>query len=410
MNNFQKVFRNTSYLFISEIIIKILGVLWVVILARNLSVDNYGIYSVVVSFIAIFSFLPDMGVGIITIREIAKHKNKASTLLGEAFLLNSILAFLTIFVALFISYIFHVQEHILIFIALITLLFSTIRSIAVFYFDGMEKMQFSAILNSLNSLLLITFAATGLFLFSGNVYFVFIGMLIGTLVSVGVSYMVLYRYESIRFTFDIRRSAFLLKEGIPLGIASFAALIYSRIDVVMLSKFLGNTQAGIYSAATPFSIALVQLLNVPFVVALFPALARLHKEDSVRFKKAIYKSLSIVLLWSVPAAFLIYVFSGSVISLLFGNKYDKAIPILKILVFSVPFISLSAVLYKVLVAMQLQKDYLFISVIGAALNILLNILLIPNFGIQGAAFSAVLTQMILFITYFITVKLRLKSI
>lgn len=410
MNNFQRVFRNTSYLFISEILIKALGLFWVIFLARNLSIEKYGMYNVIVSFIAIFSFLPDLGVGIITIREIAKHKKRASKLLGEAFLLNSILACFTIIIAFISSYVLLIPMHFLIFISLVTLFFSTIRSVSVFYFDGMEKMQYSAILNGFNSFLLIICAAVALLLFNGSLTAVFLGMLIGTIISMIFSYVVLYKHEKIHFTLDISRSLFLLKEGVPLGIASFAALVYSRIDVVILSQLLGNAKAGVYSAATPFPIALIQLLNVPFVIALFPALSRLHIEDSSRFKKTIYKSMGVVVLWSVPATFFVFFLADIFIPILFGNKYDNAIPILKTIILAVPFISLSAVLYKVLIAMRHQRDYLFISVLGAVVSVTLTITFISILGIMGAAWSSVITQIILFLTYFTVVQIRLRSI
>lgn len=410
MNNFQRVFRNTSYLFISEILIKALGLFWVIFLARNLSIEKYGMYNVIVSFIAIFSFLPDLGVGIITIREIAKHKKRASKLLGEAFLLNSILACFTIIIVFISSYVLLIPMHFLIFISLVTLFFSTIRSVSVFYFDGMEKMQYSAILNGFNSFLLIICAAVALLLFNGSLTAVFLGMLIGTIISMIFSYVVLYKHEKIHFTLDISRSLFLLKEGVPLGIASFAALVYSRIDVVILSQLLGNAKAGVYSAATPFPIALIQLLNVPFVIALFPALSRLHIEDSSRFKKTIYKSMGVVVLWSVPATFFVFFLADIFIPILFGNKYDNAIPILKTIILAVPFISLSAVLYKVLIAMRHQRDYLFISVLGAVVSVTLTITFISILGIMGAAWSSVITQIILFLTYFTVVQIRLRSI
>lgn len=410
MNNFQRVFRNTSYLFISEILIKALGLFWVIFLARNLSVDKYGMYNVVVSFVAIFSFLPDLGVGIITIREIAKHKKRASKLLGEAFLLNVLLAVFTVVVAFASSYFLYIQMHFLVFISLVILFFSTIRSVSVFYFDGMEKMQYSALLNGFNSFLLIACAAVALSLSSGSLTAVFFGMLVGTIISMIISYVVLYKHERIRFTLDISRSLFLLKEGVPLGIASFAALVYSRIDVVILSQLLGNLKAGIYSAATPFPLALVQLLNVPFVIALFPALSRLHIEDATRFKKTIYKSMGVVMLWSVPATFFVFFLADIFIPILFGNKYDNAIPILRVLILAVPFISLSAVLYKVLIAMHHQKDYLYVSLLGAVVSVTLTITFISTFGIMGAAWSSVVTQIILFLTYFTIVQVRLRSL
>jgi O-antigen/teichoic acid export membrane protein len=134
-NNKGKVSRNTTYLFASEIILKVLGVLWIIFLARSLSISNFGIYNIVTSFIAIFSFLPDFGVGIIIIREIASNKNRVSKLLGAALALNTALAVATFLISLITSVLLGYSSFIIALIAIsaLTLVISTVRSVAIFY-------------------------------------------------------------------------------------------------------------------------------------------------------------------------------------------------------------------------------------------------------------------------------------
>lgn len=409
-NNFHKVAKNTSYLVFSEFFMKVLGVFWVIYLAHSFTVLNYGVYNYVTSLIAIFSFLPDFGVGLIVIREIAKNKSAAPKYLGNSFILNGILAFITFLIILVTAGFIGNDSGVFPYIAIAgaILFFSTIRSVAVFYFDGQEKMQYSALLNFINSLLLIFCAAIGVFLGFGLLG-VFTGMLLGTLVSLFVSWRVLLKFVKPQFTFDRKTIIFYLTQGAPLGIAAFASLVYTRIDVLVLSRFMGDASVGLYSAATPFAFALVQLLNVPFVVAVYPTLARLHKEDQKRFQKGLLKSFAATALWSFPASLFISLTSKFLIPLIFGHKYDAAIPILQVLIFFVPFICLSALLYKVLVILHRQKDYLYISIGGAVFNVMLNVGLIPLYGIYGAAFSAVLTQIALFMVYGLDVLFWIKK-
>lgn len=409
-NNFHKVFRNTSYLFISEILIKVLGVFWVIYLAHSFTVLNYGVYNYVTSLIAIFSFLPDFGVGLIVIREIARDKKKSPLYLGNSFILNGALAGVTFIILLFFAALTGAKTGIFPYIILagITLFFSTIRSVSIFYFDGQEKMQYSALLNLINTFFLIVCAALGVFLGFGLMG-VFGGMLTGTLISLVISWSVLLRFVKPKFVYSKKTVMFYLFQGAPLGIAAFASLIYTRVDVLVLSGFLGDSAVGIYSAATPFAFALVQLLNVPFVVAVYPTLARLHKEDKKRFQKGLLKSLLATAIWSFPASLLIALTSWFLIPLIFGHKYDTAIPILQVLIFFVPFMCLSALLYKILIILHHQKDYLYISIGGAVLNLLLNVILIPMYGILGAAASAVITQIILAAVYGGDVYIRIRE-
>lgn len=411
MNNYQKVFKNTLYLTISEIILKIIGVLWVLYLARSLPVSLYGRYNFVNAFLSIFSFLPDLGLGLIVIREIAKKKEKANILLGNAIFLTTILSTLTVFLILLFTFFFHTSKEAnqLIFLASCTLFLSTFRSVAIFYFDGIEKMSFSAALNTLNTILLIVGAFVGFNLGLG-LFGIFLGMLIGTVISFFTTWAVLLKkFIRPKLAVNIDLTKHLFIEGLPLGVAALAFMIYIKIDSIILGKLISEEAVGIYNSATPFVFSLIQLLNVPFTVALYPALTRLSKEDNKRFINAIKKSLGIIAMWSIPAAVFISFTAQLLIPFIFGQKYDEAIPVLKILIFFVPFASLSALLYKVLIIINKQKTYLFVSIFGAIINIAFNTLLIPSFSIFGAAVSSVMTQVVLFSIYTVIVFYYLKK-
>lgn len=409
-NNTGTVFRNTLYLTVSEFFLKVLGVLWVIYLAHSVSVFHYGVYNYVTATIAIFSFLPDFGVGLIVIREIAANPKKAPNFLANSFFLNGILGVFTFFVIIIFSLFSKVSPLILhlIIIASLTLLISTIRSVAIFYFDGKEKMQYSAFLNSLNTFLLICFASLGVYLKYG-LYGVFYGMFFATILSLIISWKFLLDQVKPTFHFDVRVISYYLKQGIPLGLASFASLAYTRLDILVMSHYLGEKAVGVYSSATPFAFALIQLLNVPFVVAVFPALTRIQKENDKRFRSGILKSLGLIALWSVPSSLFISLTAPILIPFIFGSKYNAGIPALQILIFFVPFISLSALLYKILIILEKQIYYLIISIIGAFINLVLNITLIPRLGILGASYSAVFTQICLFSIYSIVVSYSLRK-
>ncbi len=396
MNNFRVVLKNTLVLTLSEVILRSIGFFWVVYLAQTLTVDAYGRYNVVNAFLAIFAMFADMGVGLVVIREIAKYKKNASKYLGNAFVLSAALAGITIGMILAASYLFGYdnQLRILMGIAALTLFFSTIRSVAIFYFDGTEKMEYSAILNVLNTILLLSGAFIG-FTLGFGLLGVFVGMCLGTVISLIISWSTLaYSYTLPKIAYDKKRTYYFLKEGFPLGMAAFFYVVYTRVDTVFLVSMLSERAAGIYNTATPFIFALIALLNVPFVVALYPALSRLSGNRK-RFNNAVKKALVIIMLWSFPSAVCISFLSPFLIPLIFGNKFFEAIPVLQVLIFFVPFACLSALLYKVLIVLGKQTLYLFISIIGAFCNIVLNYVFISKFSLIGAAYASVLTQIIL---------------
>jgi len=405
MNNFRIVLKNTTSLILSEVFIKIIGFFYFIFLARSLSIDIFGRYNLVTSFVTMFSFLPDIGIGLVVIREIAKKSYNLPLLLGNAFLLTGIMSFVTIIVIIVVGLFvrFSSEVILLIFISSLTLLFSQIRSIPLFYFDGVERMGYSAVLKAFNSLFFIGFGLAG-FILGFGLMGIITGFLIGSIVSFVITWIVFFAKKiKIRLKIDKKIIKHLIYDGLPLGIAAFSSLVYGTIDSIMLERMLSEKALGIYSSATKFGPTLIQLINVPFVVAVYPAFSRLSG-DATRFKRAIFKSLLVVLVWSLPASIGV-AFFADVIPIIFGERYAQGVGILRVLIFFVPFTALSAVLYKVLIVIRKQNLYLVISVVGVVINILLNLFFISQYQIMGAAISAVTTQIILSTLYGVAVYL-----
>lgn len=277
MNNFQRVFKNTTFLFISEVFIKIFGLFYFIFLARSLSIDVFGRYNLVTSVVTIFSFLPDLGIGLVIVREIAKKTYNVPLLLGNALIVMTAMSVVTIIILLTFGKLLGFSSDVmfLLFISSLTLLVSQVRSIPLFYFDGIEHMGYSAVLKALNSLLFMGFGTAG-FALGFGLTGIIIGFLLGGIVSLLASWAVfLSKGIRISLKFEKKVTKHMVYNGLPLGLAAFSALIYSNIDGIMLERMLSERALGVYSSATKFGPTLIQLLNVPFVVAVYPALSRL---------------------------------------------------------------------------------------------------------------------------------------
>ena len=84
---------------------------------------------------------------------------------------------------------------------------------------------------------------------------------------------------------------------------------------------------------------------------------------------------------------------------MFGRPYLPATASFQLLALLVPFASLSALLYKILIVLNREQLYFWISLLGVIINLIANLMLIPKLGITGAAIAAVITQLSLFIVY-----------
>lgn len=403
--------KNVGFLTLAEIIVKIVLFFWTIFLARALGTTIFGQYNFINSFIVLFSVLPDLGVSLVLIREISQNKKRAPRYLGNTLILNFCLSLLVFFLVLimanFLDYSFPVKLVLL--LAALTLGVTSLRTTAMVLFNAFERMDLVAFFNCFNTLFLVGFGFLGLFL-EGGILGVFSGILIGTIISGFIVWSIVFKKFVVpKAHFDFSLVHHLIAEGWPLGLAGFFALVYTRIDRLILSSMLDYQAVGWYSAASVFPSSAIQLFNVPLMIVAFPLLSRLFLKNKQLFLKTIRNLCLIVLVWSLPLAALTTIFAKQIVFLFYGVSYHNSISILQVVVWYIIFASLSAVFYRILIVIKKQKLYLLISFLGALLNICLNLFLIPKFGYLGAAWAMVVTQIIICGLYVSVVLQQLSS-
>jgi len=194
------------------------------------------------------------------------------------------------------------------------------------------------------------------------------------------------------FSLDFSQSGSLLRESLPLGVMAAMVLLYVRLDNILIFKFIGSAALGIYAAG--FRIA-EPVLMVPhaFSISLFTILS---SRQGLSKRKAV---LTAVLHSMWPAYLFVGCAAGAltlwgdVILRRFGSSYLAAYPVLRI--FSAVLIvrSLNITLTSIINSRGKYSAIAKITATNLAVNIVLALLLIPRFGIQGAAWAALGTEL-----------------
>lgn len=400
--------KNTATLSLGQIGHKLISFFFNIYLARLLGASLFGEYHLINAFIGIFSFLPDFGTNLIIIREIAKNKRHQPNLIGQAVFINLMFA---AFAFLLIIALFHVygvgkMTFAAVVFAAATLVITAFRTIAISQFDANEKMQYSAGFSILNSLFSVSGAILG-FTITKNLAGLFAGVFIGSTCAAAIIWLVAKSFFALpQLKFNAKKIFTIIKLGAPLGIAALASQAYSRLDTLILGQLLSTQVVGWYSSASILVFAGIQLVNVPLMAAIFPTLSRIKKRRRL-FKSTIRVITLAIITWTVLAVILTQFIASWVVQVIYGSNFYPAIPVLKTLIIMVPFISLSAFLYKLLIIIGKQVLYLKINIAGALLSLTFNIILIPQFGLLGAAYAAVFTHMTLFLIYTFAVKKHL---
>ncbi len=205
--------------------------------------------------------------------------------------------------------------------------------------------------------------------------------------------------------FDFAQLKPMLKQSFYLVASGFAAVLYLRLDIVMLTHMQGAEAAGIYAAATKLSELWYTVPALLFMVAA-PRLLLLHHQQSNLYQLKLKQLLALVFYLAVLFAVFISITADWLINLLYGEGYQMAAMILICHVWSGVFVAWREGLSQWLVAERFAQFSLVSHLSGAVVNIILNLWWIPLYGGVGAAWATVVA---FFVSGFICLWFQTKT-
>lgn len=182
----------------------------------------------------------------------------------------------------------------------------------------------------------------------------------------------------------------LFVEGWPLAGSAIAIVIYTRIDQVMLGQLSTAREVGLYAAAAKISESW-QFLPMAIITSVTPRLVAEQLRDKYTYLASTQKLYHWLLLLSLGMIFLVIVAAHYAVVPLLGTDYAGVVGIVSVYAWASIFVSLGAASARWLSVEGLQTYGLFRTIFGAALNVGLNFVLIPNFGGLGAAVATVIS-------------------
>ncbi len=195
-----------------------------------------------------------------------------------------------------------------------------------------------------------------------------------------------------------------ISESWPFALGGFFSLIYLQIDLVMLSIFVNDEATGLYNVAVSFLILSYLLPTAIYNYYLWPKLHYLEKNDKIKFLEVYRFGCLMMLLIGLLIMLLMFLVVPFILPFIFNDSYLNAITLFYILGLSIPLRYLATNVGGIL----LTNDYIKIKVwyqgMVAAINIILNLLLINLYGTKGAAIATVLSELVLVLLYLFSVK------
>ncbi|MBF4469549.1 MAG: flippase [Methanobrevibacter arboriphilus] len=404
MSKINEIFKNTSWLLISQIITSIFGFVWIVLLARYLGVSDFGIMNFAISFTSIMSIFIDLGINTYVTRDLSRSPELSQKYIGNAIPLKiflSILSFIATLVILLIMDYNLLSIQVVLLFAIQTI-FLSMGWLFNGVFQAFSKMKYQAIGIIINSSLIL----------SGTLLLTYFNL---GLIAVALSYMVgsiitlIYLYNNIKnkivipkIQIDLDFWKKSIKQAIPFGITGIFTTIYFMIDTVMISFMAGNTAVGIYSSAYKIITVFTTIYTV-YTYVVFPLMSKLYKDSEDLLKISYEKSIKYLIMIMLPFAIGITIYSQDIITLIYGKSYIFAGDVLKILIWNVLFIMINGASTSLLNSSNSEVAVTKINGLACLVNVVLNLFLIYYLSYIGASIATIITGVIIFIlmTYII---------
>ncbi len=383
-----------------------LGFLVTILITRSFSVEVFGEYSFLISIAMTCFQFAHLGFSSANTYYIVHNKKLLPFLLANTQILGLVVGFITLIVLLILNMIYFHREVSLIIVTAFMVPFLVITELNRGLLTGLEKIK------TANNLDLLSKMLYTIMVISVIVYFQSIWSLIFAYV------MQMFIYSSTSFYNLFKKAKNKLKPSIHLFkktsnysiriyLTLFLAFMVLKIDIYFIEYFMGNKPLGIYSLAATLATHLILIINV-VIPLLLPKLATINNTNERIKKLRNIIFYAIILLVLINLGF--YFLGKWFIVIVFGDKYLESVIIIQILLMATSVLSLETILAQYYAFIGKIKFLIYYWVITLLINIILNYLWIPKYGIEGAAWASFISYSLILVLVGLRLIFERKSI
>jgi O-antigen/teichoic acid export membrane protein len=379
---------------LAEQILRIFAGLFVgIYVARYLGPEQFGVYSYVTAFVTLFAAVAKLGLDSIAVRDLVNHPERRDVYLGTAFWLKLLGALLALgMMAVVVQFTGNdATTNLYIFIIGSGLFFQSF-DVVDFYFQSRVLSKYVAAVKMVQLALSSLLKLYLIFIQTDLLWFVVVSVI--DQMSLALSLAFAYRRQKIGSFFghfDRDAAIAMLGNSWPLVLSSIAVTVYMKIDQIMIKEMLGERNVGLYSAAVKLSEAWY-FVPVVITAAVFPAIANAKKISKALYYQRLQRLCTLMAWLAIVVALPVTFLADPVVGLLYGPYYRDTGSVLAIHIWGAVFVFLGIASGVFFTVENYTKKTLYRTSLGATSNVLLNLVLIPRYGINGAAAATVLSQ------------------
>ena len=390
----KKILFNTIFLIFERVFALVITLIVSIYVARHLAPEKYGMLNYALSLVVLVIPLTKIAYDTIIIRDLVNQKNSQNLILGSAFALRSIGGFVCWGLIFLITTLWidqKIKQDTIFIISLIA--FSQGFYVIDFYFQAHITSRFTVYSKSIAAIGAAIWSFLMIFLKANVIYFAYAYLIQEVLIILGLIFFFQTKTRQLfywKFEWQIAKQQ--IKTSLPLIFSLLVIGINLKIDQVLINIFLDHKAVGEYAAAAKISEAWYFLPSA-LLSSYFPEIIKQIKQQDL-VKQKIINLCAILFYLAFAVAIIMMLTADFLVVFIFGKAYIAGASVLKIHIWAGVFIFTGIPITKLLIANQLEIYHVYGKSFAALLNVVLNILLIPKYGIQGAAWSTLISYAI----------------
>jgi len=390
----QTIVKNTFWLSFSQLIRKIIKLALVVYAARTLGVEGYGVFAYALGLAGFFAIFSDIGISSLLIRDSSAEGKITPKHLSTSLYIKLVLISISVLLILFIAPLFTNISEALPLISVIAILMALdgFREFTIAVIRTKERMELEASVDILTTTSTLVFGISALIIFNSAMSLAIaytIGSGLGLIFNI---FLIRKLFAHIWTHFDKKLAKRILVDAWPFALIGFLAIIMLNTDIVMLGWLKNAEAVGLYSAALK-PVQAIHLISGILAISTLPKISKFAKSSKEKTKKLLETSIGSLLLIGIPITVGGAVLSKEIVTLLYSAEYLNSVLIFQILLSTILIVFPMNMLTNFVLAYNKQSKFISPFLAAAIANVLLNIALIPLYGVIGAAIATVTTQL-----------------
>jgi O-antigen/teichoic acid export membrane protein len=398
----QTIFKNTVWLVVAEGVTKFLKLILIIYVARILGATEYGKFTFALAFLSLFAIFSDLGVSQITIRELSQEKEKQFPAILSLKLLLSLGTLILILIGSF----FITSDPVIrgvIWILAVYIIVNSFSGIISAFFQARQQMEYQALAGILQAIII---TAAGFFVILNfpsieNLSYSYLFASLAALIFI----LILFHLKAFPLRISWQKSIWqrFLSMSWPLALAGIFGGIYSQTDSVMMGYWGQLTQTGWYNAAYKI-IGAIFILVTLIATSFYPALSKFFQDSNKKLQTVWNYFMDSMIILAIPIVIGGIALAPRIIDFIYGPTYfptgRETILAFQILLIMAGLVFFSNPFSQILIVANQQKKLFFVTLAGAVINAILNLILIPTYSLYGAAATTVATCFLIFFLLF----------